>query len=81
MKETSKNKDKKTGSKQGKSLKEKIQRHLKDKNDVITEEDMKEVIVGVDAVDLKEPEEPTFLEDDIPPSKIETPWNIMTDKE
>jgi hypothetical protein len=81
MKETSKNNDKKTSSKKGKSLKEKVQRHLKDKNDVITEEDMKEVIVGVNAVDLQNPDEPTIEENDIIPSKIETPWNIVREKE
>jgi hypothetical protein len=81
MKGTSKNKDKKSSSKQGKSLKEKIQRHLKDKNDVITEEDMKEVIVGVNAVDLQNPDEPSLEENDIIPAKIETPWNIIREKE
>ena len=80
MKENSK-KDKKTSSKKGKSLKEKIQRHLKDKNDVITEEDMKEVIIGVNAVDQNDPDEPTILADDIKPNKLETPWDIIDEKE
>ena len=80
MKEKSK-KDKVSSSKKGKSLKEKIQRHLKDKNDVITEEDMKEVIVGVAAVDQNDPDEPTILADDIKPNKLETPWDIIDEKE
>ena len=80
MKENSK-KDKKSTSKKGKSLKEKIQRHLKDKHDVITEQDMKEVIVGVNAVDLNEQEEPTILAGDIKPNKLETPWDIISEKE
>jgi hypothetical protein len=79
MKENSK-KDKKATSKEGKSLKEKIKRHLNDKNDVITEQDMKDVIVGVDAVDLKAQDEPSITADDIKPNKIETPWNIVNEK-
>jgi len=81
MKENSENKDKKPKPKKGKTLKEKVHRHLTDKDDVITEQDLKEVIVGVEAVDLKEPEEPTILAEDIPPKKIITPWDVVDDKE
>jgi hypothetical protein len=80
MKENSK-KDKKATSKKGKTLKEKIQRHMKDKNDVITEEDMKEVIVGVNAVDLTEQGEPTILADDFKQNKTGTSWDIVDEKE
>lgn len=65
----------------GKSLKEKIQRHLNDKDDVITEQDMKEVEVGVNAADLAEPEEPTIMEQDIPPKKTITPWDVIDDND
>ena len=82
MKENPEEKAKKSKpKKKGKTLKEKIQRHLSDKDDVITEQDLKEVIIGVDAVDLKGQEEPTILEEDIPPKKIITPWDIVDDKE
>ena len=81
MKENSENKDKKPKAKKGKTLKEKVHRHLTDKDDVITEQDLKEVIVGVEAVDLKNPEEPTILAEDFPPKKTITPWDIIDDKE
>jgi hypothetical protein len=81
MKEAPKNKDKKTGSKKGKTLKEKIQRHLADKNDVITEQDLKEVIVGVDAVDLDNPDEPSIQADDVHPKEKITPWDVLDEKE
>lgn len=80
MKKASPNNDGKLASKKGKSLKEKIKRHIMDKNDVITEQDLKEVIVGVDAVDLKQQEEPTFDAEDIPPQKIISPWDIVDGK-
>ena len=81
MKENSDNKPQKSKSKKGKTIKEKVQRHLRDKHDVITEQDLKEVIVGVDAVDLNNPDEPTIFAEDIPPKKIITPWDVVDDKE
>ena len=68
-------------SKKGKSLKEMVKRHLTDKNDVITEQDLKDVHVGVDAVDLNNPDEPTILPGDIPPKKIVTSWDVVDDKD
>ena len=67
--------------KKGKSLKERVKRHLNDKNDVITEQDLKDVTVGVEAVDLNNPEEPTILAEDVPPKKTITPWDIVGEKE
>lgn len=81
MKENSDNKPKKSKAPKGKSLKEKVKRHLSDKHDVITEQDLKEVIVGVEAVDLNNPDEPTILAEDIPPKKIVTPWDVVDEKE
>jgi len=81
MKQNSGEDAKKSKPKKGKTLKEKVQRHLTDKDDVITEQDLKEVIIGVDAVDLKGQEEPTILEEDIPPKKITTSWDTVDDKE
>lgn len=81
MKKNSDNKPQKSKAKNGKTIKEKVQRHLMDKNDVITEQDLKEVIVGVDAVDLNNPDEPTILAEDLPSKKIVTPWDVVDDKE
>jgi len=81
MKEAPKNKGKKPNPKKGKTAKEKVQRHLADKNDVITEQDLKEVIVGVEAVDLKEQEDRSLLAEDIPPKKVVTPWDIVDDED
>ena len=81
MKENAENKPKKPRGKKGKTLKEKVQRHLTDEDDVITEQDLREVIIGVDAVDLKNPDEPTILAEDIPRKKIITPWDVVDDKE
>jgi hypothetical protein len=44
-----KNEEKKPKSpkrKKGETLDEKVQRHLKDKNDIITEEDLRDVVMG-----------------------------------
>ena len=81
MKEHSDNKPKKAKSKKGKSLKERVKLHLTDETDVITEQDLKAVVVGVKAVDLNHPEEPTILYEDVPPKKIVTPWDVVDDKE
>ncbi len=81
MKENSDNKPQKSKAKKGNTAKEKVQRHLMDKNDVITEQDLREVIVGVDAVDLNNPDEPTILAEDIPPKKIVTPWDVVENKD
>ena len=48
---------------------------------MITEQDLNEVIVGVEAVDLNNPDEPTILAEDIPPKKIVTPWDVVDEKE
>ena len=81
MKENSNRNPKKSKTKKGKSLKERVKRHLSDKHDVITEQDLKDVVVGVDAVDLDNPEEPTILKGDIEPNKIVTSWDIVDEKE
>jgi len=81
MKVNSDNKSNKSKTQKGESLKEKVKRHLTDKHDVITEQDLKEVIVGVEAVDLNNPDEPTILAEDIPPKKVVTPWDVVDEKE
>ena len=82
MKETPKNQENKTKRKKGETLKEKVHRHLNDKNDMITEEDLRDVEVGVKAINLQEPDEPTLLAKDIPGNKkVVTPWDIVDEKE
>ena len=80
MNDNPENKPKKHKGKKGKTLKEKMHRHITDQDDVITEQDLKEVIIGVDAVDLKNPDEPSISAEDIPPKKTITPWDIVDDK-
>jgi hypothetical protein len=48
---------------------------------VITEEDMKEVIIGVDAVDIENPDEPSVMSEDISRKKVVTSWDIVDDQE
>ena len=81
MKENSNRNPKKSKGKKGKSLKERVKRHLTDKHDIITEEDLKDVVVGVDAVDLNNPDEPTILSEDLEPNKIITSWDVVDEKE
>ena len=82
MKEAPKNQGSRPKRKKGETLKEKVHRHIKDKDDVITEEDLRDVVVGIKAVDLKNPDEPSILAKDIPEDKkVVTPWDILDEKE
>ena len=81
MKEDSNKNPKKSKTKKGKSLKERVKRHMTDKNDIITEQDLKDVVVGVEEVDLNNPDEPTILNGDVEPNKMVTPWDVVDEKE
>ena len=81
MKENSNRNPKKSKTPKDKSLKERVKRHLTDKHDIITEQDLKDVVVGVDAVDLNNPDEPTILNGDLAPNKIITSWDVVDEKE
>ncbi|MDP4262295.1 MAG: hypothetical protein Q8941_07165 [Bacteroidota bacterium] len=81
MKEAPEDNGKKLKPKKIETLKEKIHRHLNDKNDVITEQDLREIVVGVDTVDLQEPDEPALLAEDITPPETITHWTFLDDKE
>ena len=81
MKENSDRNPKKSKGKKGKSLKERVKRHITVKHDIINEEDLKDVVVGVDAVDLNNPDEPTILSEDLEPNKIVTSWVVVDEKE
>lgn len=79
MKEGSKT-NKKSKAKKTETLEEKVHRHLRDKNDIITEQDMKEIVVGVDAIDTEKPDEPSILAEDIHPKKAITPWDLLDEE-
>jgi len=81
MKADSNKNPKKSKTKKGKSLKERVKRHMTDKNDIITEQDLKDVVVGVEEVDLNNPDEPTILNGDVEPNKMVTPWDVVDEKE
>ncbi len=75
-----------TKNKRTKALKDRVHQHLNDKNDIITEEDIKNIKVGEDAVE----EEPEFKEDikdadelarAIKEKKQSTPWTIMGEED
>jgi hypothetical protein len=63
-----------------KSLKARVQKHLKDKNDVITEEDMKNIKVGAEEND-EDPENAKALAESLQKKKVTTPWDVLTDND
>jgi hypothetical protein len=68
------------GSKSSKSLKDRVQKHLKDKNDVITEEDMKNIKVGDDEND-EDPKNVKEFTESLQKKKVTTPWDVLTDND
>jgi hypothetical protein len=70
--------DKKPKRKKGETLDEKIQRHIKDKNDVITDEDIRDAVVtGITPAQEEESEE---LADELSKKKKITPWEILDEE-
>jgi len=70
--------DKKPKRKKGETLDEKVQRHIKDKDDVITEEDLRDVVIG--GITRAEEEEGEELADELNEAskkKKTTPWDIL----
>jgi len=66
--------------KKGETLKEKIHRHLNDKNDKITDEDIRDARVGKNAeTDIEK--EGEKIADEVPKDKKTTPWDILSDDE
>jgi hypothetical protein len=73
-----------------KSLKDRIHKHLADQNDIITEDDLRNVKIGEDAFredanakqalaeDLKKNAE---LTEAIGERKVTSPWNILTEED
>ena len=65
--------------KKGETLKEKIDRHLNDKDDKITDEDIRDVKVGEDAIpNLKKKSEE--MSEEVPKDKNITPWDILNEE-
>jgi hypothetical protein len=60
------------------SLKDRVQKHLKDKNDIITEEDLKNIKVGSDVYE-EDPEAAKELAESLEKKKVATPWDILDD--
>lgn len=75
-----------TKKKGTKTLKDRVHQHLNDKNDIITEEDMKNIKVGEDAVE-EEPETKQDLKDadklaeSIKEKKQSTPWTVLGEED
>jgi len=74
--------------KKSETLKERIRRHIYDKNDVITDEDIRDAVAG-EAVPKEtttetpltkeEKIEAKKMEEEIPENKKKTPWDILSE--
>jgi 3-deoxy-D-arabino-heptulosonate 7-phosphate (DAHP) synthase len=68
--------------KKGETLDEKVQRHLKDKNDVITEEDLRDVVIkGITSAEEEKSEELADQLDELSKNKKTTPWDILDEEQ
>lgn len=63
-----------------KSLKARIQKHIKDKNDVITDEDIKNIKVGED-VSEEDHKTAAELAKAIKEKKATSPWTILSEED
>jgi len=68
-----------TKHKEGETLKEKIRRHFSDKNDIITDEDIRDIRVGEVPVPAPEKENEEIA-DEISKDKKITPWDILDEE-
>jgi hypothetical protein len=81
--------DKETGKnipqkiKRGKSVKELVEKHMKDKNDIITEEDIGALDLTLDEPDTSTSHTPDIPDDSERPKdedkdpKVVTPWDVI----
>ena len=75
-----------TKKKGTKALKDRVHQHLNDKNDIITEDDIKNINVGEESVE-EEPELKEGIKDAdklanaINEKKQSTPWNILGEED
>lgn len=66
--------------KNSKSLKDRVNQHLKDKNDVITDEDMRNIKVGED-IPAEEEKSAEDLAEAVKEKKATSPWTILTEED
>jgi hypothetical protein len=79
MKSNIENGAKKPKRKRNETAKDKVHRHLTDKDDKITDEDLRDVVVGVKAMSDQQ-DEPTITEEDLPKKTVVTPWDVLEDQ-
>jgi hypothetical protein len=70
-----------TQKKVSKTLKARIQKHITDKNDVITDDDIKNVKVGVESGSEEEQKSAKELADAIKTKKQTSPWTILSEED
>lgn len=80
MKHTPDDKKPASPKKVSKSLKARMQKHITDKNDVITEEDIKNVKVGEEGTE-EEQKNAKELASAIQEKKITSPWTILSEED
>lgn len=63
------------------TLKEKVRRHLRDKDHVITDEDIRDAVVGEQEIREQQEDADTLAEDirEEEKTKKTTPWDILSD--
>ena len=71
------------------TARQKVKQHLRDKNHVITEEDLRDVVIGPEAVDMDaqregHPEETIEganekMNEEVPENKKTTPWDLVNE--
>lgn len=62
------------------ALKDRVHQHLNDRNDIITDEDIKNIKVG-DEPDSADTQKADDLADSIKEKKQSTPWTIMGEED
>ena len=72
------------------TTREKVRQHLLDKNHVITDEDLREVIIGPEAVNLdaerqghpgeKIENAAEEMQNEVPQNKKTTPWDVLSEE-
>ena len=83
-KETARQNLQKSGKK-GKTPKQVVRKHIRDKNDVITEEDFKNLDISVDISNdtaqevLEIPDDKKRPKDEDKDPKVVTPWNVISE--
>lgn len=80
MKQDNNDKEPSSRKKVSKSLKARIQKHLTDKNDVITDEDIKNIKVGEETTD-EDQKSAKEMATAINQKKATSPWTILSEED